>query len=107
MPNLPLVVPETKPATEFVDGQFVQKMSPFGLHARVQLALASSLRSWAMRDGRGRVGTEWDYDLTPPGGQPNRLVPDAAYLSYERVGFDEKDAAQVPVIAPDVAVEIL
>jgi Uma2 family endonuclease len=107
MPAKPLEIPETKPATEFIDGQLVQKMSPFGLHARVQLAVAAALRSWADERGRGRVGTEWDFDLTPPGSRTNRLVPDAAYLSYDRVGYDEEEAAQVPVVAPNVAVEIL
>jgi Uma2 family endonuclease len=100
-------IPETKPATEFLDGRFVQKMSPFGLHARVQLAVASALQSWADELGRGRVGTEWDFDLTPSGERTHRLVPDAAFLSYGRVGFEDELAAQVPEVAPDVAVEIL
>jgi Uma2 family endonuclease len=102
-----LVVPETKPATEFLDGCLVQKMSPFGLHARVQLAVAAALRGWADARGRGRVGTEWDFDLTPPGSSTNRLVPDAAFLSYERVGFTDENGAQIPKISPNVAVEIL
>ncbi len=53
------------------------------------------------------MGTEWDYDLTPPGECVNRLVPDVAYLSYERVGYDDEGAAQIPTVAPDVVVEVL
>ena len=102
-----LPIPETKPATEFIDGRMVQKMTPYGLHARVQLTVGSALLEWSEDRGRGRVGSEWDYDLTPPGERTHRLVPDVAYLSYERVAFDDEAAAQVPKVAPNVIVEIL
>ncbi len=105
--TIPEPYPETKPATEFIGGRLVQKMSPQGLHAQVQRRLASALGAWADQRGLGRVGTEWDYDLTPPGECINRLVPDVAYLSYERVGYDDEGVAQIPKIAPDVAVEVL
>jgi Uma2 family endonuclease len=107
MPTVPLPIPETKPATEFIDGRLVQKMSPYGLHARVQGAMVTALTLWSNEGARGRVGTEWDFDLTPPGDATHRLVPDVAYVSYERVAFDDDLAAQVPVVAPNVAVEIL
>jgi Uma2 family endonuclease len=107
MPSKPLDVPETKPATEVIDGRFTQKMSPFGLQARVQLRIAGALQAWSDECGRGRVGTEWDFDLTPPGDRTHRLVPDAAYLSYGRVDFRDERAAQVPDVAPNVAIEIL
>jgi Uma2 family endonuclease len=107
MPTLPLPIPETKPATEFVDGRMVQKMSPYGLHARVQGVVVAMLGAWADEKGRGRVGTEWDFDLTPPGERTNRLVPDVAFLSYARVAYEDDAAAQVPIVAPDVAIEIL
>ena len=107
MPTTPLPIPETKPATEFIDGRLVQKMSPFGMHARVQAAVAVALTAWSDAKGRGRVGTEWDFDLTPSDGGSCRLVPDVAFLSYDRVGFDDEAAAQVPTVAPNVVVEIL
>jgi Uma2 family endonuclease len=37
----------------------------------------------------------------------HRLVPDVAYVAYERIAFDDDLAAQVPIVAPNVAVEIL
>jgi Uma2 family endonuclease len=107
MPHTPLPIPETKPATELIDGLLVRKMSPYGLHARVQRIVASALGNWSDELGRGRVGTEWDFDLTPAGERTNRLVPDVAFLSYARVPYEDDEDAQVPVIAPDVAVEIL
>ena len=103
----PLPIPETKPATEFIDGELVQKMSPYERHSYAQGTVLVALREWADAKGRGRVGPEWDFDLTPPGEKTNRLVPDVAYVSYDRLRFDDEEAAQVPTVAPNVAVEIL
>jgi Uma2 family endonuclease len=99
--------PQTKPATEFIGGKLVQKMSPRGLHAGVQIAIGASLWTWARERACGRVGTEWDYDITPPGEQTNRLVPDVAYLSFERLSYEDEEAAQIPKLAPNVAIEVL
>jgi Uma2 family endonuclease len=35
------------------------------------------------------------------------LVPDVAFLSYERLAYEDEEAAQIPYMAPDVAVEVL
>lgn len=105
--TIPEPYPETKPATEFIHGRLVQKMSPRGLHARVEGEFYRALYNWADEHAAGRVGTEWDYDVTPPGEDTNRLVPDVAYLSYERVPFEDDDAAEIPTIAPNVVVEVL
>ena len=107
MPIHPLSIPETEPATEYLDGRLVRKMSPYGLHARVQRILAAALGEWADDGGRGRVGTEWDFDLTPHGEGTNRLVPDVAFVSYDRISFEDEEAAQVPVVGPNAAVEVL
>jgi Uma2 family endonuclease len=92
---------------ELIDGRLVQKMSPYERHAYAQATMIVALREWADAKGRGRVGPEWDYDLTPPGDRTHRLVPDVAFLAYDRVGYDDEEAAQVPATAPNVAVEIL
>lgn len=105
--SIPRPYPDTKPATEFIGGRLIQKMSPRGLHARVQLRFGSLLQAWADDFGAGRVGTEWDFDISVPGESINRLVPDIAYLSYARVGREDEVAADIPRVAPNVAVEIL
>jgi Uma2 family endonuclease len=97
-------IPEAKPAFELIDGRLCQKVSPRYDHANLQAALAVLFRAWAK--GRGRVGTEWQFDLDEPLGR-NSLVPDVAYLSFERLARTERAAAQIPHVAPDVAVEIL
>jgi len=100
-----ITVPETKPATEWVRGRPLQKVSPKYAHAVLQGAIVSALRAWAR--GRGRVGTEWRFYVAPPGEQARPLVPDIAYLSYERLPQRDVEAAQEPMMAPDAAVEIL
>jgi Uma2 family endonuclease len=100
-------VPITKPATEWVNGRARQKVSPQERHARAQTRIAAALAAWADKAGAGRVGTEWEFRLTPPGEITRPLVPDIAYLSYDRLGYEEDEAAQIPRLAPDVVIEIL
>jgi len=103
----PFTIPQTKPATEYINGRLVQKMSPRGAHALAQGAFVTAMSVWADAERRGRVGPEWDFDLAPSGERTNRLVPDVAYVSYERIGWEDDEAAQTPIVAPNVAVEIL
>lgn len=100
-----IVLPETKPETEWVNGRALQKVSPTYRHARLQAQMLMALDDWA--DGRGRVGIEWRFRVAPPGEIVGPLVPDVAFLSYSRLPPDADDAAQVPLGAPSVAVEIL
>jgi Uma2 family endonuclease len=100
-----IVLPATKPETEWVRGRALQKVSPTYRHARLQSLMCFALDTWA--DGRGRVGTEWRFRVAPPGEIVRPLVPDVAYLSYERLGPEADELAQVPLGAPSVAVEVL
>lgn len=100
-----IVLPETKPETEWVNGRALQKVSPTYRHSRLQAMMMMALDRWA--DGHGRVGIEWRFRVAPPGEVVRPLVPDVAYLSYERLSPEADDAAQVPLGAPSVAVEIL
>ncbi len=101
----PVVVYETKPATEWLLGGPVQKVSQKHAHAILQGELYVRLAPWAR--GRGRVGPEWRFWLQPPGEASRYLVPDGAYLSYDRLRREARDEAQEPRIAPDAAFEIL
>lgn len=102
-----ITVPETKPATEWIRGRAVQKVSPQRKHALAQTRFAAALDAWAMSLGSGRVGTEWEFRLQPPGEARRPLVPDVAYLSYSRVPFEPADRADMPRVAPDAVVEVL
>jgi Uma2 family endonuclease len=100
-----ITLPEAKPALEWVRGRVLQKVSPRYRHARLQGLLWQALTNWA--EGRGRVGTEWRFRVNPPGERIRPLVPDVAYLSYQRLDAEEDEAAQIPFGTPNAAVEIL
>lgn len=100
-----IVLPETKPETEWVRGRALQKVSAQRNHARLQLQLAMQLSIWAK--GRGEVATEWRFRVAPPGGVRRPLVPDVAYVSNDRLRPLSDDELQLPPLAPDVPVEIL
>lgn len=100
-----IVLPETKPETEWVRGRALQKMSPQRDHSRLQGALYSALTQWA--EGRGEVGPEWRFRVAPPDEIRRPLVPDVAYVSNERLRPLSYEELQVPALAPDAVVEIL
>jgi Uma2 family endonuclease len=102
-----ITVPDTTPATEWVNGRALQKMSPQHPHARAQGRWSAALLAWADDTGSGRVGSEWEFRVTPPGDVTRPLVPDVAFLSYDRLGYDQDEAADIPRMAPDVAIEII
>lgn len=103
-----IVLPETKPETEWVRGRALQKVSPTYSHARLQSLVAYAMMEWNESGDRGRVGTEWRFRVTPPGERTRPLVPDVGFLSYATLAADAPlPAVEVPLAAPTVAVEIL
>lgn len=67
-----IILPETKPALEWVNGRPLQKVSPRYKHALAQMRFATALDAWANEHG-GSVGTEWEFRIQPPrrGAPPN------------------------------------
>jgi len=107
MPTREIVLPESKPALEWIKDRVVQKMSPQRKHALAQAVFAAALLDWARAGGRGDVGTEWEFRIAPPGEDRRPLVPDVAFLSFDRLPYEDEAAADIPRVAPNVAVEIL
>ena len=101
----PIHIPETKPATELIDGRLVQKMSPKRRHQALEKRWVDALDAWA--DGRGEAYHEWRHEFTAPGHRFASLVPDVAYLSQEAIAALGDAAAEQPPRAPEIAVEIL
>ena len=100
-----IVLPETKPETEWVRGRPLQKVSQQRTHSLLQGALTMQLNRWAA--GRGEAGPEWRFRVAPPGEVRRPLVPDVAYVSNERLRPLSDEEIEIPPLAPDVAVEIL
>src|SRR5476651_1443981 len=101
-----VILPEVKPALEWVGGRIVQKVSPRRKHALAQTRFAIALESWARDKGRGTVGTEWEFRIQPAGEARRPLVPDVAFISFDRLPYDDEAAADIPNVAPDVVVEV-
>lgn len=100
-----IVLPETKPETEWVRGRPLQKVSPQRTHSLLQGELTVQLRLWAA--GRGEVGPEWRFRVEPSGEVRRPLVPDVAYVSNKRLRRLSDREIETPPLAPNVAVEIL
>lgn len=100
-----IVLPETKPETEWILGRAVRKVSPRTTHSRLQSALVVALGTWARE--RGWTGAEWRFRVAPPGQIRRPLVPDVAYVAVERMRALEGYDFEFPPFAPDVAIEVL
>jgi Uma2 family endonuclease len=100
-----IVLPETKPETEWLRGRAVQKVSPFRPHAKLQAWWIRRLGEWA--EDRGEVGSEWRFRIAPPGEVVRPLVPDVSYLSYERMGDRTAEELLAPLVPPTAAIEIM
>src|ERR1700738_4271617 len=101
----PMRIPDTKPATELIDGRLVQKMSPKLRHQALEKRWVAALDAWA--DGRGEAFGEWRHEFVAPGHSFASLLPDVAYMSYASRAELGPAASEVPPRAPEVAVEIL
>lgn len=97
-----LAMPETQPASEYIDGKVTQKPMSGGRHSRLQGALITAI---------SQVGEPDQIALAFPelrctfGGRA--IVPDVAVYRWERVPFIDGD--KVPndfSLAPDWAIEI-
>ncbi len=103
-----IVLPETKPETEWIRGRACQKVSPTYDHGALQGQFYMALWMWAEAGAHGRVASEWRFRIAPPAAVVRPLVPDVAYLSFQDLPADAaRDLVQVPLGAPTVAVEIL
>jgi Uma2 family endonuclease len=102
---LEVILPEAKPAYEWILGRAVQKVSPRTRHALLQYAVAEALERWSGR--RYLVGTEWRFRLAPPGEIRRPLVPDVAVIPRDGLrGLVDRDFDSPPY-GPTIAVEIL
>ncbi len=98
-----LKLPETQPASEYIDGQIIQKPMPQGKHSRIQGELVPTINgvvkpqkfACAFPELRCTFGSR-------------STVPDIAVVVWERIPVDENgEVANVFALAPDWTIEIL
>jgi Uma2 family endonuclease len=105
-----LDLPETKPASEYIDGQIIQKPMPQGHHSIIQSELATELSLTLRRTGIATTFTELRCTFGD-----RSIVPDLAVFENARVPNHAGEIANVFTIlsergfanAPDWTIEIL
>ncbi len=60
-----MVIPDTKPATEYVDGRLVQQVSPKRRHALLQQRLILAFAAWPQCPGEALP--EWRFNFIAAG----------------------------------------
>ncbi|MGB2924017.1 MAG: Uma2 family endonuclease [Limnothrix sp.] len=98
-----LARPETKPASEYINGKIIQKPMPKGKHSRLQLKLCNQINAvaedaqiaYALPELRCSFGDR-------------SIVPDIAVFNWSRIPFESD--GEVPdnfLLCPDWTIEIL
>ncbi|NEQ96628.1 MAG: Uma2 family endonuclease [Cyanothece sp. SIO2G6] len=98
-----LQLPETEPASEYIDGQIVQKPMPQGKHSLLQGELVPIINTVVKPDQIARAFPELRCSF---GGRS--IVPDIAVIRWERIPRDDDGSvANNFLTAPDWTIEIL
>jgi len=98
-----LQLPETKPASEYVDGKIYQKPMPQGKHSRIQTELSSAINQVSESQKLALALTELRCTF---GGRS--LVPDITVFEWSRIPTDENgEIANRFESYPDWIIEIL
>jgi Uma2 family endonuclease len=98
-----LKLPETKPASEFIDGQIIQKTTPQGKHSSVQLDLGAAINLALKPQRIARAYTELRCTF---GGRS--VVPDITVFTWARIPRDDNGkVSNTFMISPDWMIEIL
>ena len=98
-----LELPETKPASEYIDGKIVQKPMPKARHSRLQGKLINTVNEVVEEQQIAYAFPELRCTF---GGRS--IVPDVAVLRWEHVELDENgEPIDDVLISPDWRIEIL
>jgi Uma2 family endonuclease len=98
-----LTLPETKPASEYIDGHLTQKPMPKGQHSILQVELGAMINAALRKTGVATAFTELRCTF---GGQS--LIPDVSVFQNSRIPRTEQgEIANIFTIAPDWTIEIL
>jgi Uma2 family endonuclease len=98
-----LQLPETKPASEYIDGQIIQKPMPQGKHSIVQGELVPNINLILKLQKIARAFPELRCTF---GGRS--IVPDIAVFAWSKIPRDENgEVSNTFLISPDWTIEIL
>ena len=98
-----LQLPETKPASEYIDGQIIQKPMPQGKHSAIQTELSAAINAAIKSQRVARAFSELRCTF---GGRST--VPDVSVFVWDRIARDKNgEVANVFPLAPNWTIEIL
>jgi Uma2 family endonuclease len=95
--------PETEPASEYIDGQIIQKPMPQGKHSAIQGEFVTAINTTVKQKRIARAFPELRCTF---GGRS--IVPDVSVFTWDRIPREENgEIANVFRAAPDWIIEIL
>src|SRR5919202_1417782 len=98
-----LKLPEMKPASEYIDGQIIQKPMPQGEHSAIQGELTAAINAILRPRKLARAFPELRCTFAG-----RSTVPDIAVFTWDRIPRKENGGvANIFAIAPDWTIEIL
>jgi Uma2 family endonuclease len=98
-----LTLPETKPASEYIDGRITQKPIPQGKHSSIQTEFSTTVNVKLKSQRIARAFSELRCTF---GGR--LIVPDVSVFTWARISRDENgEIANVFQLAPNWVIEIL
>ncbi|MDJ0575541.1 MAG: Uma2 family endonuclease [Xenococcaceae cyanobacterium MO_234.B1] len=98
-----LALPETKPASEYIDGKIIQKPMPKGKHSTIQTELSTAINVALKSQKIGRAFSELRCTF---GG--SSTVSDVTVFTWDRITRDENgEIADAFKTAPNWTIEIL
>lgn len=98
-----LKLPETKPASEYINGQIIQKPMPQGKHSTLQTDLSTAVNMLLKPQKIARAFSELRCTF---GGRS--IVPDVSIFAWSNIPRDQRgEIANSFFIAPDWMIEIL
>lgn len=98
-----LALPETRPASEYIDGKIIQKPMPQGKHSSIQTELAALLNLSLRRPKIARAFSELRCTFGD-----RSIIPDISVFTWSRILRDQDgEIANTFDGAPDWTIEIL
>jgi Uma2 family endonuclease len=98
-----LKLPETKPASEYINGEIIPKPMPKGKHSRLQLRLCNNINESAESQK-----IAYAFPELPCSFGIRSIVPDIAVFKWSRIPFDaDGEAPNDFLLSPDWTIEIL
>ena len=98
-----LELPETKPASEYINGKIFQKPMPKGKHSTIQTELSTAINNVLKPTKTARAFSELRCTFSG-----RSTVPDVAVFSWNKISRDDDGSiANAFKIAPDWTIEIL